>query len=211
MKHLHNQKKITLSSKLKTIWMKWKYGSSIEFENYPIIFGPPPIIKVPGKSKIFIGDRVNLDSDPVKSHIPQNSRCKFVCGMEGEIKIGANTILNGSGITCYKKITIGKNCLISSNTLICDTDLHPIDPEARLKVSMGYKADFKTVIKKEISIGDNVWIGWGAIILKGVTIGNNSIVAAGSVVTSSFPANVIVAGNPAKIVKEISEQALKQH
>jgi acetyltransferase-like isoleucine patch superfamily enzyme len=203
MEIYYNQKKVNFTSKIKTHWLKWQYGKSVEFENYPIIFGLPPIFKVPGKSKIIIGDRVNLDSHPRKSHIPIAGRCKFVCGVEGIIEVGANTILNGVGITSYKKVSIGKNCLISSNTFITDTDLHPIDPELRQKVSMGYKADFSTVLKKEITIGDNVWIGWGVIILKGVSIGDNSIIAAGSVVTNSIPSNVIAAGNPAKIIRDL--------
>lgn len=67
----------------------------------------------------------------------------------------------------------------------------------------GKKFSFESVNKKKIKIGDNVWIGWGVIILKGVSIGDNSVIAAGSVVVSDIPENCIAAGNPAKLVKNI--------
>ena len=66
-----------------------------------------------------------------------------------------------------------------------------------------YKIDYRIVNKKKIKIGNNVWIGWGAIILKGVNIGENSIIAAGAVVVDDIPANSIAAGSPAIVVKSI--------
>ncbi|MBK8089891.1 MAG: acyltransferase [Chitinophagaceae bacterium] len=203
METLTNQRKVSFLSLLKTALLKLKYGKSLELKGRLIIFGKIPYLKMPGTSKIVFGDRIVLDSGVKTSNVPLVMRCKFVCGTTGVFEIGDNTILNGVGMTAYKKIKIGKNCLISSGTFISDTDFHPIDPMLRQKVSMGYPTDFNQVKKAEVIIGDNVWVGWGSIILKGVTIGDNSIIASGSVVTSNIPPNVIVGGNPAKIIKQI--------
>lgn len=203
METLTNQRKVSLLSLLKTTILKLKYGKSLELKGRLIIFGKTPYLKMPGASKITLGDRIVFDSGVKTSNVPLVMRCKLVCGTTGVFEIGDNTILNGVGMTAYKKIKIGKNCLISSGTFISDTDFHPIDPESRQKVSMGYPTDFSEVKKAEVIIGDNVWVGWGSIILKGVTIGDNSIVASGSVVTSNIPPNVIVGGNPAKIIRQI--------
>ena len=83
---------------------------------------------------------------------------------------------------------IGKNAHIAREAVIRDYDGHYIEETA-----------YRTA--KPVTIGDNVWIGYRAMILKGVTIGNNSVVAANSVVTKDIPANCIVAGNPAKIIR----------
>jgi acetyltransferase-like isoleucine patch superfamily enzyme len=82
-----------------------------------------------------------------------------------------------------------------------NTDYHPVNPDTRIRESMGYKIDYNEVNKKRVTIGNNVWIGWGSIILKGVNIGDNSIIAAGSVVLNDIPANVLAAGNPAIVKK----------
>lgn len=114
-------------------------------------------------------------------------------------RVGSHTYL-GPGLTIgvAKEITIGANCLISSNVSISDNDGHAIDPEKRVQCEPVSRDDVFSV-----HIGESVWIGEGAIILKGVTVGNCSIVAAKSVVTKDVDPFTIVAGNPAKIVKKL--------
>ncbi len=107
------------------------------------------------------------------------------------IKIGKKCIVNENVlIEPGKGLTIGNNVVISPNTMILASDL-------------SYSNRDKKHDSGSISIGDNVWIGAGCIILKDVTIGNRSVIGAGSVVTKSVPENVIVAGNPARIIKKI--------
>ena len=102
-------------------------------------------------------------------------------------------------------IEIGEHALLAHEVQIFDNDSHPLDPAARA-------ADYASVLggggRGEIAaapvcVGARAWIGFRALLLKGVTIGENSVVAAGSVVSKSVPANVVVAGNPAVIVKQL--------
>lgn len=91
-------------------------------------------------------------------------------------------------------IHIGKHCLLGPKVQIYSVN-HPAEPELRRNGAMG--------IGKPVTLGDDVWVGGGAIICPGVTLGNNVIVGAGSVVTKSFGDNVVVAGNPARVVKHL--------
>ena len=100
------------------------------------------------------------------------------------ISIGNDVLLHGCVIAAMKGVEIGDSTIIGPNTTIFDTDGHGID-DAPTKVAA-------------IKIGCHVWIGYGAIILRGITIGDNSIIGAGSVVTRDVERNTIVAGNPAK-------------
>src|SRR6185369_1556591 len=105
-------------------------------------------------------------------------------------------------------IELGSHCLVSWNVGIADSDFHPLEPAQRLVDAKALAPFYKDrpprpkLITAPVVIADNVWIGMNAVILKGVTIGENSVVAAGAVVTKSVPANVVVAGNPAVVVKK---------
>lgn len=92
------------------------------------------------------------------------------------------------------KITIGNRVLIGPNVTICTTG-HPIHPAHRADGMYSFP----------VTIGDNVWIGGNVIILPGVTIGENSVIGAGAVVNKDIPANVVAAGNPCKVLREINE------
>lgn len=104
--------------------------------------------------------------------------------------------LNGTSITCRSKtIRIGKGTMIGPNCVIVDSDFHrPWPPEMR-RVYTGDECD------SDVCIGRNVWIGANCMVLKGVIIGDNSVVAAGSVVVKTIPENVLAAGNPARVIK----------
>lgn len=105
---------------------------------------------------------------------------------------GNSYINTGSQIECYNNIEIGENTIISDNVRIQDSDIHQVFNE-----EAGWKNTSSPII-----IGNKVWIGLNAVILKGVVIGDGAIVGAGSVVTKSVPAGAIVAGNPAKVIKQ---------
>lgn len=115
-----------------------------------------------------------------------------------KIEIGANTRINGAYIHAQKSIRIGKNCVIASGVNIMDSNGHILYSDNR---TIGRDSP------KEITIGDNVWLGLNAIILKGTYIGDNCVIAAGSVVKGSFPPNSLIIGNPGKVVKNIKDEA----
>lgn len=132
-------------------------------------------------------------------------------GIDGLINIGEYCYVGiDSQIWSANSITIGDRVLIAHRVFICDNNTHPIDKVDRHE---HYKEILKDGIiggkwnldSKPIQIDSDVWIGQGSIILKGVTIGSGSVVAAGSVVTHNIPENVIVAGNPAKIIKHLHD------
>lgn len=168
------------------------------------IYGHLPYIKYPVNTKgsITIGNNVILNSDAKNSNTSVMAIVKLSIGYEGSIEIGDNCDINGISIVSYKSVKIGSFCQFASDTVIFDTDFHPVNNEERLKQMKGIPYSHDMVNKREVIIGNNVWIGWGCIILKGARIGNNCIVAAGSVVLGNdYPDNCIIAGNPAKIVK----------
>jgi acetyltransferase-like isoleucine patch superfamily enzyme len=145
-------------------------------------------------------------------HVSIYAASQFAVGEDGHVKVGDFTLLVGALITCETSVEIGSHCLISWGTGIADSDFHPvaaaqrrIDAEALAPFYHGQKERPREAIKsRPVKIGDNVWIGMNAIVLKGVTIGENSIVAAGAVVTRDVPANTVVAGNPARFAKRLT-------
>ncbi len=110
------------------------------------------------------------------------------------ISIGERTFANyGLVALDVAQITIGDDCQIGPNVQLL-TPTHPVAPEPRRD---------KLEAAKPITIGDNVWLGGGVIVLAGVTIGDNSVIGAGAVVTKDIPANVVAVGNPARVVREL--------
>jgi len=110
------------------------------------------------------------------------------------IHVGARTFVNYN-LTALDvaPIVIGEDCQIGPNVQLL-TPTHPIDPQPRRD---------KLEAAQPITIGDNVWLGGGVIVCPGVSIGENSVIGAGSVVTRSIPANVVAVGNPARVLREI--------
>ncbi len=143
----------------------------------------------------------------IGKHVSCYAGCSFAIGENGRCRIGDFTLINGALIMADEKIDIGSHCLISWNVGIADSDFHPLEPAQRLIDAQALAPFFKDrpprpkLVTAPVIIADNVWIGMNATILKGVSIGENSVVAAGSVVTKSVPANTVVAGNPAVVVK----------
>jgi acetyltransferase-like isoleucine patch superfamily enzyme len=142
------------------------------------------------------------------NHVSCYAGCSFSVGVNGRCEVGDFTLLNGALIMAEERIEIGSHCLVSWNVGIADSDFHPLEPAQRLVDAKALAPFFKDrpprpkLRTAPVIISDNVWIGMNATILKGVTVGENSVVAAGSVVTKSVPPNVVVAGNPAVVVKK---------
>jgi maltose O-acetyltransferase len=130
----------------------------------------------------------------------------------GEIQIGSNCYLgHGSRIWSQASVRIGDDVLISHLVDIHDTDGHPIDAADRvldgrsILQGKGYLTPTHT-LSSPVVIGDRVWIGFKASVLKGVTIGEGAIVAAGAVVTKDVAPYTVVAGNPARKIRELGQE-----
>jgi len=144
--------------------------------------------------------------------------CHIILEREiGEVRIGSNTYIGASQLICGRQIIIGSNVLIAWGCTIVDHDSHSVlwierQNDVRLwreglLGGIGAAAsikDWEIVPMSPVYIADNSWIGFNSIILKGVTIGQGAVVGAGSVVTKNVPEWTVVAGNPARIIREIS-------
>jgi acetyltransferase-like isoleucine patch superfamily enzyme len=189
----------TIWVKLKAFLLGVKVGRSIS------CYGNVHLIPGIG-SKIVIGDHVQLVSDtkrcsasslyaPVRIRTFERNACVF---------IGNQVSLNGTSITCRSRtIKIGDGTLIGPNVVITDSDFHSVGiSEDRLN-DPGFDND------KDVIIGKNVWIGMQSLILKGVNIGDHAIIGARSVVTRDVPSGVVVAGNPAREIRQLFPKTME--
>jgi len=156
-------------------------------------WGKPVFIRS-HKSSIKIGNNCGFRSDFTSNLVGINRKCIITTLRPGsEVIIGNNSGFSGTVIAAAGSIKIGDHVLCGANTTITDYDWHGIEPDKRNQPAN----------PKPIVIEDNVWLGLNSVVLKGVTIGKNSVIGANSVVTKSIPPNVIAAGNPCKVIKEI--------
>jgi maltose O-acetyltransferase len=114
------------------------------------------------------------------------------------IDVGDNVRLNGCDIQAAASVTVGDDCILGS-CIIVDTDYHSVEVDRRQRQA--------AVESRPVTIGRNVWVAGRATVLKGVTIGDDSVVGYGAVVTGDVPAGVVVAGNPARVVRKLYEEA----
>lgn len=126
----------------------------------------------------------------------------FYCDYGTHIEVGKRFFANyNCTILDVGKVKIGDNCLLAPNVSIY-TAGHPVHPDAR---NSGYEYGIG------VTIGDNVWIGGNVVITPGVNIGNNVVIGAGSVVTKDIPDGVIAAGNPCRVIREITEEDARKY
>jgi acetyltransferase-like isoleucine patch superfamily enzyme len=120
-------------------------------------------------------------------------RTKIRCH-EGVVEIGAKTVIGQEcTISAYRRVRIGEQCVIADRAMFIDFDHGVVEVERPIRLQGIYKRD--------VEVGSNVWIGYGACILRGVRVGDNSIVGTNSVVTKDVPANAVVAGIPARVIR----------
>ena len=164
----------------------------------PILYGYP-IINLKPDSKIIFGNAVVLCSDSRFTDLGV-SRPVIIRTLRpnARISIGTDTGLSGVVICAAVSIEIGSDCLIGADVQIFDTDFHTIASENRRHENSPDKIKSAPVI-----IEDNVFIGAGSKVMKGVRIGRNSVIGAGSIVIKDIPANSVAAGNPAKVIGNI--------
>jgi acetyltransferase-like isoleucine patch superfamily enzyme len=117
---------------------------------------------------------------------------------EGAVEIGAKTVLGQEcTISAYQRVSIGRECVIADRVMMIDFDHGVTEVERPVRLQGIYKRD--------VRVGNNVWIGYGACILRGVIVGDNAVIGTNAVVTRDVPANAVVAGVPAKVIRRREE------
>lgn len=148
---------------------------------------------IKNKGRIELGNHVFLHSYPDGALF----RTALLTHCDSSlIKIGDNCVLNGTTIHSRKAVIIGNDCMFGPGVVIIDNDSHNLSTNPMVR-------KFGKIAEESVIIGDNVWVGMHSIILKGVHIGDNSIIAAGSVVSKNIPSNQIFGGNPAMCIKKL--------
>lgn len=184
-------------------WWRWYVpmrvrGRGVDFAPTVGFLGMP-IVSMAPESRIRIGDRVSLCSNSAYTALGVNHPMVLRTLRPGAvIEIGDDTGMSGATICAETYVSIGKQCLIGANVTIADTDFHPVKPENRRYNSMP-----DDVATRPVRIGNNVFLGSGVIVLKGVTVGDNAVIGAGSVVVKDVPENCIAAGNPARVIRSL--------
>jgi maltose O-acetyltransferase len=141
-------------------------------------------LRVRNYGSMTVGDKARFHAD--------GARSLFTTLAGGELHIGSRTFVNyGADIAATRLVHIGDECLIGTHCSILDNDFHDLHDRNRVPEA------------RPVWIGDRVWIGNRVMILPGVTVGDGAVIGAGSVVTRDVPARTVVAGNPARIIKEL--------
>ena len=141
---------------------------------------------VTARGRLVVHDRVQLVSTV--------AQLELVAESEGTLEIGARSLINfGCNIVALERVTIGERCLIGPHCMIMDTGFHRVEPDRRLDPPD----------TAPITIGRNVWLGARVVVLPGVTIGDDSVIGIGSIVTEDIPARSVAVGVPAKVVRSL--------
>jgi acetyltransferase-like isoleucine patch superfamily enzyme len=164
-----------------------KTGSNVVF------FGYTKFI-LSKRSFLRIGNGVVFRSSRFSNLIGLNRGCIItLMSDEAELTIGNHSGFSGTVIGCYSKIELGNNVRCGANTLITDSDWHVNDSRSSKPAP--------------IIIEDNVWLGTNVTVLKGVRIGKNSVIGAGSLVSRDIPENVVAAGSPCKVIRSLDSSS----
>lgn len=167
-----------------------------------VVYHGAPIISLVSESRIEIGARSVLCSHSAYTALGVSHPVVLRTLRPGAtIRIGADVGISGATICATQLVEIGSQVLLGADVKIFDTDFHALRATNRR-----FNNNPADVPSAPVIIGKNVFIGTGAMILKGVTIGANSVIGAGSVVIRSIPENVIAAGNPARVIRNLVKE-----
>jgi len=159
-----------------------------------------PVFDVEKGGKLIFGDNCRLNNGRFYNRIGRQQSCYFIVLKNATLSIGSNVGISSTAIVCSDHITIEDDVKIGGNTVIYDTDFHSVDASKRATLT----EEQTHIISKPVKIKKCAFIGAHTTILKGITIGENSIIGAGSVVTKDIPDNEIWGGNPCKFIKKLS-------
>jgi acetyltransferase-like isoleucine patch superfamily enzyme len=183
----------TLRLKLVLRWLGCEYGRGLVVDG-------KVVVRVRHRGSIKMGNDVTIRSRFLSNLVGMSGPTVFHCIRDGSISIGNNSGCSSTVFSSRNSIVVGKNVNIGGNVRIYDHDFHALDYRARREPQQ----DMTQCKSAPVVVGDDVFIGANAIILKGVTIGDRSIIGAGSVVTlKQIPPDSLVTGNPARVVNKL--------
>lgn len=160
-------------------------------------------------ARVDIGNDFTFTSGGGINPLSRNKRGQIYAAKDARISIGDNSGISSSCLWAKEKITIGNYVNIGAGCIIMDTYAHNLDWKIRAGLVLDAKneiiEDSTSAKSAPITIEDNAFIGTRSIILKGVTVGARSIIAAGSVVTKSIPPDCIAGGNPCRVLKQLNK------
>jgi acetyltransferase-like isoleucine patch superfamily enzyme len=157
------------------------YGRRLKLDGLAFI-GPNVVLQIGKNARVELGRWSWIGhGTKIRSH-------------EGLVSIGAKTVMGQEcTISAYQHVSIGRECVIADRVMLIDFDHGVVEVDRPVRLQGIYKRD--------VRVGNNVWIGYGACILRGVTIGDNAIIGTSAVVTRDVPANAVVAGVPARVIR----------
>jgi acetyltransferase-like isoleucine patch superfamily enzyme len=156
-----------------------------------------PVIQKHRQSTMIFGEELKLRSSLRSNPLAPNHAVFLTTWQTGaRLVVGDDFAMTGGVLCAFKEIVIGKHVMLGANSTIVDTDFHPLDADLRRREPMQTEP-------ASVYIEDDVFIGMNSLVLKGVRIGQGSVIGAGSVVTTDIPAGVIAAGNPARSIRKI--------
>jgi len=173
------------------------YGVTVNYGKVEL-FGWPIIQKAQGSSIILEDGIILISSHKFNPAGMGHKVILATLSSDASITIGKNSGLSGSSICSLESIIIGEHCNLGVASKIYDTDFHPVDPIERKEQKKMSDAKSSPVV-----LESNVWLGANSTILKGVTLKENTVVAVGAVVTKTFGDNLVLAGIPAKVIKQL--------
>jgi acetyltransferase-like isoleucine patch superfamily enzyme len=163
------------------LWLKLRYGKRLQTDGI-CFFCPGVQLEIDRNAVLRMGRW---------SWIGHGSKIRV---HEGEVSIGAKTVMGQEcTISAYQHVSIGRECIVADRVMLIDFDHGVVEVERPIRLQGIYKRD--------VRVGSNVWMGYGACILRGVSVGHNSIVGTNAVVTKNVPENAVVGGVPAKVLR----------
>lgn len=165
----------------------------VSYEKFPRING---FILIVNRGKIVLGKNLIITSNNSSNPVGNSNRTALYCSLNGKIIIENDVSMSNVTIFSQKEIKIEKYVMLGGGVQILDSDFHPLNLEDRIAHTI------KKITSKPILLKKGRFVGANSIILKGVTIGENAIIGAGSVVRNNIPENEIWAGNPAVFIKK---------
>src|SRR4051795_4769953 len=176
---MFNRKYFRLFARL--AWLKLRFRRRLVLDGIAFV-GPGVTLEIGKDAKVHLGRWSWIGhGTKIRAH-------------EGEVHIGAKTVLGQEcTISSFQHVSIGRECIVADRVMLIDFDHGVVEVERPVREQGIYKRD--------VRVGHNVWMGYGACVLRGVRVGDNAIIGTSTVVTKDVPANAVVAGVPAKVLR----------